>query len=77
MSNFHFSPSKKFLQLLVSQKLYIFNFGPLFKLNSCIIYIFVIKFYQKMYNIIRISPKRNLNFLTKHELNMNFYIFGG
>jgi len=30
-----------------------------------------------MYNIIRISPKKVYNFLPKHELIMNFYIFDG
>jgi len=34
MSNFYFSPSKKFRQLLNPQKISILTFGPSFKVNS-------------------------------------------
>ena len=75
MSTFCFSPSKKILQLLLPQKFSIFTFGPSFKVNSHVEFIFLIKFSIKIHNIIRISPKKINNFLTKHEFNMNFYIF--
>jgi len=40
MSTFQFSPSKKFLQLLAIQKIFIFTFGPSFKVNSYVEFIF-------------------------------------
>jgi len=74
---FHFNPFKKFPQLLVPIKFLIFTFGPSFKVNSYVEFIFLNKILHKNYNIIRISPKKIYNFLPKHELNMNFYMFGG
>jgi len=47
MSFFRFSPFKKFLQLLVPQKIFIFTFGPSFKVNSYIEFIFLNKILQK------------------------------
>ena len=44
---FHFSPSKIFLQLLVLQKISIFTFGPSFKVNSYVEFIFLNKIFQK------------------------------
>ena len=40
MSTFRFSPSKIFLQLLVPIKFSIFTFGPSFKVNSYLEFIF-------------------------------------
>jgi len=47
MSTFRFSPSKKFLQLLVLQKFVIFIFGPRFKVKSYVEFIFLNKILQK------------------------------
>jgi len=47
MSTFRFSPFKKFLQLLVLQKFFIFTFGPSFKVNSYVEFIFLNKILQK------------------------------
>jgi len=47
MLTFHFSPSKKILQLLVPQKISIFTFGPSFKINSYVEFIFLNKILQK------------------------------
>jgi len=47
MSTFRFSPSKKFLQLLVPKKFPIFTFGPSFKVNSYVEFIFLNKNFQK------------------------------
>jgi len=47
MSTFHFSHSKKFLQLLVFQNEFIFTFGHSFKVNSYVEFIFVSKILQK------------------------------
>jgi len=44
---FHFSPSKIFLQLLVLKKFSIFTFGPSFKVNSHVEFIFLNKIFQK------------------------------
>jgi len=44
---FHFSPSKKFLQLLVPIKFSIFTFGPSFKINFYVEFIFLNKILQK------------------------------
>jgi len=56
---FRFSPSKNFLQLLDPIKFSIFTFGPSFKVNSYVEFIFLDKILQKNHNIIRISPKKN------------------
>ena len=72
---FRFSPSKIFLQLLVPIKFSIFTFGPSFKVNSYVKFILFNKIFRKIQNIIRITPKKIQNFLTKHEFNMNFYMF--
>jgi len=47
MSTFYFSPSKKFLQFLVLQKFFIYTFGPSFKANSYVEFIFLNKVLQK------------------------------
>jgi len=47
MSTFRFSPSKKFLQLLVPKKFYTFNFGPSIKVNSYVEFIFFNKILHK------------------------------
>ena len=47
MSTFCFSPSKQFFQLLVPKKFSIFIFGPSFKANSYIEFIFFNKFLLK------------------------------
>jgi len=44
---FRFGPSKIFLQLLVSVKFSIFTFGPSFKVNSYVEFIFLNKILQK------------------------------
>ena len=44
---FRFSPSKIFLQLLVPVKLSILTFGPSFKVNSYVEFIFLNKNFQK------------------------------
>jgi len=44
---FRFSPSKIFIQLLVSIKNFIFTFGPSFKVNSYVEFIFLNKILQK------------------------------
>ena len=59
MSTFLFSPSKKFLQLLVLKIFSIFTFSPSFKVNSYVEFIFLNKILQFFYNIIRISPLKN------------------
>jgi len=51
ISNFPFSPSKNFLQLLVPQKFSIFDFGPYFNVNSYVEFIFLNKILSKIYNI--------------------------
>ena len=59
MLTFHFSPSKIFLQLLVSKNFSIFTFSPSFKVNSYVKFIFfLIKLCRKINNIIRISLKK-------------------
>jgi len=77
MSTFRFSLSKKFLQLLVLQKLSIFTFGPSFKVNSYVEFIFLNKNFQKNIKYYKDVSQKIRIFLPKHELNMNFYIFGG
>ena len=77
MSIFRFSPSKIFLQFLVPIKFSIFTFGPSFKVNAYVEFILFNKVFRNIQNIIRITPKKIQNFLTKHEFNMNFYIFYG
>ena len=47
MSIFCFNPSKIFLQLLVLQKKFIFTFGPSFKVNPYVEFIFFNKILQK------------------------------
>jgi len=47
MSTFRFSPSKIFLQLIVPIKFSIFTFGPSFKVNSYVEFIFFNKIFQK------------------------------
>ena len=47
MSTFRFSPSKKFLQLLVPKKNFIFTLGLSFKVNSYVEFIFLNKILQK------------------------------
>ena len=47
ISTFCFSPSKKFLQLLVPKKFSIFTFGPSFKVNLYVEFIFFNKILQK------------------------------
>ena len=47
MSIFRFSLSKKFLQLLVLQKNFIFTFGPSFKVNLYVEFIFLNKILLK------------------------------
>ena len=47
MLTFRFSPSKKILQLLVPKKFPIFTFGPSFKVNSYVEFIFLNKILQK------------------------------
>jgi len=47
IQTFRFSPSKIFLQLLVPQKFSIFIFGPSFKVNSYVEFIFLNKILQK------------------------------
>jgi len=44
---FRFSPFKIFLQLLVPRKFTIFTFGPLFKVNSYVEFVFLNKILQK------------------------------
>ena len=44
---FRFSPSKKFLQLLVLQNIFIFTFDLSFKINSYVKFIFLNKFLFK------------------------------
>jgi len=44
---FRFSPSKIFLQLLVLEKNFIFTFGPSFKINSYVKFIFLNEILQK------------------------------
>ena len=75
MSTFCFSPSKKFLQLLVPIKFSIFTFSPSFKVNSYVGFIIFNKIFQKNSKYYKNHSKKNYNFLTKHEFNMNFYIF--
>ena len=41
IQTFRFSPSKIFIQLLVLQKFSIFTFGPSFKVNSYVEFIFL------------------------------------
>ena len=47
ISTFRFSPSKKFLQLLVPKFFSNFTFGPSFKVNSYVEFIFLNKILQK------------------------------
>jgi len=47
ITTFVFSFSKKILQLLVLQKFFIFIFGPSFKVNSYVEFIFLDKIFQK------------------------------
>jgi len=47
MSTFRFSPTKIFLQLLVPIKFSITTFGPYFKVNSSVEFIFLNKSLQK------------------------------
>jgi len=58
IQTFRFSPFKFFLQLLVPIKFSIFTFGPSFKVNSYVEFIFLNKILLKIHNIIRISPKK-------------------
>jgi len=58
MSTFYFIFSKIFLQLLVLKKNFIFIFGPSFKVNSYVEFLFLNKILQKIYNIIIISQKK-------------------
>jgi len=44
---FRFSPFKIFLQLLVPKKFSIFTFGPSFKVNSYVEFVFFNKILQK------------------------------
>jgi len=65
MLNFRFSPSKKFLQFLVPIKFSIFTFGPSFNVKIYVEFIFLIIFFRKIHNIIRISPKKKLELFNK------------
>ena len=72
ISTFCFSLSKKFLQFIVPQKFSIFTFGPFFKVNSHVEFIYLIKFCRKIYNIIRISPIQKLDFFNKRCIKYEF-----
>jgi len=72
MSIFRLSHSKIFLQFLVPQKISIFTLGPSFKVNPYVKVIFFNKILQKIHNIVKITPNKFYNFLTKHKLNINF-----
>jgi len=73
---FDFSLSKIFPRLLISLKFSIneINLYILFKSGLTFIS-FNKKFQKRVENYENLSPK-NLDFLTKHELNMKFYVFG-
>jgi len=47
ISNFRFSPSKKFLQFLVPIKFSIFTFGPSFNVKTYVEFIFLNNIFQK------------------------------
>ena len=65
MSTFRFSPSKNFLQLLVSIKFSIFTFGPSFKVNSYVEFIFFNKIFRKNSKYYKNHSKKNLEFFNK------------
>ena len=67
MWTFRFS-SKKILQFLVPQKIFIFIFDPSFKVNSY----FWIKFFKKNHNIIRISKKKKVKYVFGLYKYVNF-----
>jgi len=63
---FRFSPFKTFLQFLVPIKFSITTFVPYFKL---ILAFFLIKLCRYVWNIVKIIPKKKLEFF---KFNMNF-----
>jgi len=73
---FNFSPSKIFFRLLVSLKFSIYEINPYFLLNSCLTFIFFNEISQKRIEYYDNLYQKKSNFLTKHELNMNFNVFG-
>jgi len=62
---FCFSPSKIFLQLLVPQKIFIFNFGPSFKVNSYVEFIFLNKILQKNSQYYKSLSQKKLEVFNK------------
>ena len=62
---FRFSPSKIFLQLLVLQKFSILTFGPSFKVNSYVEFIFLNKILQKNSQYYKNLSQKNLEFFNK------------
>jgi len=66
---FYFSPSKKFLQLLVPVKFSIATFGSYFKVNFSIFFNEIV---QKCVEYCKNLSQKKYNFLTIHKLNMNF-----
>ena len=76
MPTFHFSPSKNFLQLLVPTKFSIFTFGPFFKVNSYVEFIFFNKNFQKNSKYYKNHSQNKIRiFLTKREFNIIFILF--
>ena len=68
MSTFRFSPSKIFLQLLVPIKFSIFIFGPFFKVNSYVEFIFFNKIFQKNSKYYKNHSKKKLEFFNKTQI---------
>jgi hypothetical protein len=69
--SFVFSLPKIFLRLLVPPKFSINTFGPYFKINSYVDFIFFNEIFQKSLEYFN-NFTRKIEFLTKHELNVNF-----
>jgi len=72
---FRFSLPKHFVRLLAPKKFFITTFGPYFLVNSCLEVIFFYEIFQKWVQYYD-NLSKSIFFLTKHELNMNFYVFG-
>jgi len=74
-SSFHFSFSKKFFQLLVFNIFSIFTFGPSFKVNSYVEFIFFNKILQKNLKYYKNLPKKKLEFFYQKMNLIWIFIF--
>ena len=69
MLTFRLNPSKKFPSTFNPYKIFNHYFWSLF---LCQLLYLLMKLCKNVKNIVKISPKKNYNFLRKHKLNMNF-----